>query len=105
MKGAALPMLLLAGCATVHDLDRRGPDARYVSQRSRDAVSGCIASAIARLGPVERQRREGATRLILRTQNGYPAALITVRTTSRGSNVSVRQTINYSLGSSVERCL
>ena len=102
---AALALLLLPGCATIYDLDRRGPDARYVSERPRDEVAQCIASGMARLGRVDSDRGEGATRLILRTQNGYPAALVTVRTTPRGSNVSVRQTINYSLGETVRRCL
>lgn len=102
----ALPAALaLAGCATVYDLDRRPPDGRYVSERPRDAVAQCIASAIVRLGRVETDRGETATRLILRVQNDYPAALITVRTTQSGSNVSVRQTINYSIGPAVQRCL
>ena len=97
--------LALAGCATVYDLEQRGPDARYVSERSRDAVAQCISSGVSALGPVQSDRGQGATRLVLRTQNGYPAVLVTVRETSRGSNVSVRQTINYSVGPIIRRCL
>ena len=97
--------LALAGCATLNDLERSAPDGRYVSERPRDVVAQCIASGMARLGPVDAERGETATRLVLRTRNGYPAALVTVRTTVLGSNASVRQTINYSLGPIVQSCL
>lgn len=98
-------MLLTGGCATVYDLDNRKPDARYVSQRSMATVAQCVAGGMASLGPIDTERSEAATRIILRTQGGYPAAIATVRATSTGSNVSVRQTINYSLGPIVQRCL
>ncbi|HEY0626904.1 MAG TPA: hypothetical protein VGD10_09235 [Allosphingosinicella sp.] len=95
----------LTGCATIYDLDNRRPDGRYVSQRSMAELAGCVSSGMRNLGPVDTERGDGFTRLILRTQAGNPAAIATVRATAGGSNVSVRQTINYSLGPVIQRCL
>ncbi|HWH17200.1 MAG TPA: hypothetical protein VNT77_02515 [Allosphingosinicella sp.] len=101
---AAAP-LLLAGCATVYDLENRAPDARYVSTKPMATVAQCITQGIGSLGRYDVQRGDSATYITLQTQNGYPAARITVRATQTGSTVSVRQTISYSLGRTVERCL
>lgn len=104
-KYLALAALLLAGCATVYDLENRAPDARYVSNKPMATVAQCITQGVASLGRYDVQRGDTATFITLQTQNGYPAARITVRSTQTGSNVSVRQTISYSLGRTVERCL
>lgn len=105
MKYSMTSLLLLTGCATVHDFDRRAPDARYVSPKSVPSLTQCISAGTANLGRTSIERGENATRITLRRENGYAVARITLRATPSGSTVAVRQAISYSLGAVIERCL
>jgi hypothetical protein len=100
-----LTLLLLSGCATVYDLDNRMPDARYVSAKSVPALSQCIHSGMRSLGNAQIEQGAESTWITLTTQTGNPAARVTIRPTQTGSVVLARQTINYSLGPVIQRCL
>jgi hypothetical protein len=97
--------LLLPGCATVYDLDNRMPDARYTSQKSVAVLTQCISSGMSSLGRYQVERGTNANYITLTTQTGNPAARVTIRATQTGSVVLAAQTINYSLGRVIERCL
>lgn len=106
MKLFALPvLLLLAGCATVYDLDNRMPDGRYVSAKSVPLLTQCIRNGMSSLGTTRVEQGAESTWITLTTQTGYPAARVTLRPARSGTVVQVRQTINYSLGRVIERCL
>lgn len=100
-----LLLLLLAGCATVHDFERRAPDARYSSTKSVPVLTQCIISGIAHLGRVSVERGENSTWITLRKDNGYAVARVTLRAMQGGSTVAVRQAISYSLGPPIQRCI
>lgn len=97
--------LLLPGCATVYDLENRMPDARYTSQKSVPVLTQCISSGMSSLGRHQVERSDDTTWITLTTRTGNPAARVTLRSAQSGSVVLVRQTINYSLGRVIERCL
>lgn len=105
MKFIPLLALLLSGCATVYDLDNRMPDARYVSAKSGPVLTQCIHGGMRTLGTAQVEQGAGSTWITLTTQTGNPAARVTIRPTQTGSLVLVRQTINYSLGPVIQRCL
>jgi hypothetical protein len=105
MKYLAALALLLPGCATVYDLENRMPDARYVSQKSVPTLTQCISSGMSNLGRSQVEQGTDATFITLTTQTGNPAARVTIRASQTGSVVQVRQTINYSLGSLIQRCI
>ena len=97
--------LPLGGCATVYDLENRMPDARYTSTKSVPTLTQCISGGMSSLGRNDVERGANTTYITLTTQTGNPAARVTIRGTQTGSVVMVRQTINYSLGRVIERCL
>lgn len=97
--------LFLPGCATVYDLENRMPDARYTSQKGVTTLTQCISGGMSNLGRYNVERSADTTWITLSTQTGNPAARVTLRPTPTGSVVLVRQTINYSLGRVIERCL
>lgn len=105
MRYIAAAALLLPGCATVYDLENRMPDARYVSQKAASDVAQCVASGMSSLGRSDVERGEDTIWITLTTQTGNPAARVTVRPSPTGTVVLVRQTINYSLGRVIQRCL
>ena len=105
MKLLAIVSLLLTGCATVYDLDNRMPDARYVSAKSAPVLTQCIHGGMRALGTATVEQGAESTWITLTTQTGNPAARVTIRPTQTGSVVMIRQTINYSLGRVIERCL
>ncbi|MBA3677255.1 MAG: hypothetical protein H0W74_07610 [Sphingosinicella sp.] len=105
MKYSLFPLLILSGCATVHDFDRRAPDGRYSSAKSVPVLTQCITSRIAQRGRVQVERRENSNLITLRRENGYAVARITLRPTSAGSTVAIRQAISYSLAPSIQNCL
>ena len=100
-----LTLLLLSGCATVYDLDNRMPDARYVSAKPVPALTQCIHGGMRSLGNAQVEQGAETTYITLTTQTGNPAARVTIRPTQGGSVVLARQTINYSLGRVIERCV
>jgi len=102
---AAVLALLLPSCATIYDLDNRMPDARYTSQKSVPVLTQCISSGMSSLGRHQVERGADTTWITLTTQTGNPAARVTLRAAQTGTVVLVRQTINYSLGRVIERCL
>ncbi|HEV2079900.1 MAG TPA: hypothetical protein VGR19_08410 [Allosphingosinicella sp.] len=105
MKHFAVLALLLPGCATVYDLDNRMPDARYTSQKSVPALTQCIHAGMRNLGTAQVEQGAETTYITLTTQTGNPAARVTIRPTQTGSVVLARQTINYSLGPVIQRCV
>lgn len=108
MKSTVFPLVVLAllpGCATVYDLENRMPDARYTSQKSVPVLTQCISNGMSSLGRYQVERGADATWITLATQTGNPAARVTLRSAQNGSVVLVRQTINYSLGPVIQRCL
>lgn len=105
MRSLPLAALLLGGCATVYDLDNRMPDARYVSAKAAPVLAQCIQSGMSSLGTSRIEQGAETSWITLTTQTGYPAARVTLRPTPSGSVVLVRQSINYSLGRLIERCL
>ena len=105
MKFLPILALLLSGCATVYDLDNRMPNARYVSQKSVPVLSQCIQSGMRSFGNAQVEQGAETTWITLTTQTGNPAARVTIRPTQTGSVALARQTINYSLGPVIQRCL
>ena len=105
MKRFAVLALLLPGCATVYDLDNRMPNARYTSQKSVAVLTQCIHGGMRSFGNAQVERGAETTYITLTTQTGNPAARVTIRPTETGSLVLARQTINYSLGPVIQRCL
>ena len=105
MRHLAALALLLPGCATVYDLDNRMPNARYVSQKSVPVLTQCISSGMSGFGRSQIEQGSDATFITLTTQTGNPATRVTIRPSQTGSVVQVRQTINYSMGRVIERCL
>ena len=97
--------LLGAGCATDYDLERQRPDPRFVSAKPLGEVRQCVYASLSALGRPEITEGERETRIAVRTTGGYPATFVTLRPTSRGTTVVVRQAISYSIGRSIERCL
>jgi hypothetical protein len=102
---SVLVLLALSGCATVYDLDNRMPDARYVSQKPVPVLAQCIHGGMRSLGNAQIEQGAETTWITLTTQTGNPAARVTIRPTQTGSVALVRQTINYSLGPAIQRCL
>ena len=100
-----LTLLLLTGCATVYDLDNRMPNARYVSQKSVPVLTQCIHSGMRSFGNAQVEQGAETNRITLTTQTGNPAARVTIRPTQTGSIVLAAQSINYSLGPVIQRCL
>lgn len=98
-------VLALPGCATVYDLDNRMPDARYTSQKSVAVLTQCISAGMSSLGRYQVERSADTSWITLTTQTGNPAARVTIRAAQNGSVILARQTINYSLGRVIERCL
>lgn len=105
MKHFAVLALLLSGCATVYDLDNRMPNARYTSQKSVPVLTQCIHGGMRSFGNAQVEQSAESTYITLTTQTGNPAARVTIRPTETGSVVLARQTINYSLGPVIQRCL
>lgn len=105
MKHLAVLALLLPGCATVYDLDNRMPNGRYTSQKSVGALTQCIHGGMRSFGNAQVEQSAESTYITLTTQTGNPAARVTIRPTQTGSLVLASQTINYSLGPVIQRCL
>ena len=103
---SALGALLAGGCYTVQDLERQQPTARYSSSRQVGELTSCIVAGMRAFGTPKVASEPSSTRITLIAGNGYPAALLWLRPGLRGeTNISVRQSLSYSMRAAVERCL
>ena len=98
-------IVLLGGCASVADLERRPPDGRYVSRKPVPELARCVSDSLRSIGNPSTASRDGEARITLRNQAGYAQAVVILRSVNGGSTVSVRQPIAYNLGPPIERCL
>jgi len=102
MKYAPLAFVLLAGCASVADLQLSSVDREDVSPKSVDEVSRCLAFQMA-----EAPITDEAGNPMFIMKNGYqaPVATVTLLPFNGGTKVQVRQANGLVQTGGWRRCL